>query len=221
MLTKPQTHYLVNVLRHKESEPVALFNGRDGEWWGKLTGAGGKQAQVILETQARPQAPEPDIWLLFAPIKFGKIDFLAQKATELGASELWPLRTARTVVSRFNDDRMEANIIEAAEQSERLTVPGVHEMQPFSALLATWAPDRILIYCDETHEGMSPAELLPRLKGQKLAVLVGPEGGFTPEELALLRGMPFACAMSLGPRILRADTAALAALSAVMALTEW
>lgn len=219
-LTKPQTHYLTRVMRLNENDPVAVFNGRDGEWWGALTGAGGKQAQLTLTRQSRPQIEEPDVWLLFAPIKFGRIDYLVEKATELGASELFPVRTSRTVVSRINDDRLEAHAIEAAEQSERLTVPPVHALQPLAALLAAWDPHRILIYADETHAGKPPAELFTHVKERRLAVLIGPEGGFAPEELAQLRALPFACALSLGPRILRADTAALAALTCVMAFTE-
>jgi 16S rRNA (uracil1498-N3)-methyltransferase len=126
------------------------------------------------------------------------------------------------VVSRLNDDRLEANAIEAAEQSERLTVPTIHTYQKLSALLANWPQDRLLIYGDETHQGTAPAALLPPLKGQKLALLIGSEGGFSPEELAQLRKLPHARAMSLGPRILRADTAALAGLACVMALSgEW
>lgn len=220
-LSKPQSHYLSTVLRQKDGASVLIFNGKDGEWLGKLVGAGSKQLQITLETQSRPQTPEPDVWMLFAPIKFGKIDFLVQKATELGASALIPVRTARTVVTRLKDERLEANAIEAAEQSERLTIPQIHELQPLAALLATWDPHRILIYADETHQGLPATQLLPRLIGQRLAILIGPEGGFTPEELTHLRSLPFACGLSLGPRILRADTAALAALTCVMALTEW
>jgi 16S rRNA (uracil1498-N3)-methyltransferase len=221
-LSKPQSHYLCSVMRQKDGASIALFNGKDGEWWGKLSGAGSKYVQVTCEHQARPQAAEPDVWLLFAPIKFGKIDFLVQKVTELGAAALYPVQTARTVVSRLNDDRLEANAIEAAEQSERLTIPQIHDYQPLQKMLANWPADRLLIYGDETHQGKPPAELLPPLKGQKLALLVGSEGGFSPEELAQLRKMPSAHAMSLGPRILRADTAALAALTCVMAFCgEW
>lgn len=221
-LSKNQSHYLTTVMRQKEGAALCLFNGRDGEWRGTLVDASSKHARIQIEEMLRPQAAEPDIWLAFAPIKLGRIDFLVEKATELGAAALLPVQTARTIVSRVNEERLGAHLIEAAEQSERLTVPALHPLQSFRQLLAAWPQDRLLIYADETHAGTSPASLLPTLKGQKIALLIGPEGGFSAEELAQLRALPYAKPMSLGPRILRADTAALAALTAVMVMMgEW
>ncbi len=222
LLSKPQSHYLATVMRQREGAAICVFNGRDGEWRGILREADSKRASIQLESQLRPQLAEPDVWLVFAPIKLGRIDFLVEKATELGAAALLPVQTARTIVSRVNDERLQAHIVEAAEQSERLTLPALHPLQSFRQLLAAWPAERTLIYADETHAGSSPAVLLPSLKGQKLAVLIDPEGGFSLTELEQLRAHPQAKAMSLGTRILRADTAALAALAGVMALTgEW
>lgn len=221
-LNQDQSHYLIKVMRQKEGAPVALFNGRDGEWWATLSVADKKAALLIPQEQMRPQAAEPDIWLCFAPVKYGKIDFLAQKATELGASRLMPIQTKRTVVSRLKHDRLVANAVEAAEQSERLTVPEVSLMQTFGKLLAEWPQDRLLVVADETGGGEPPLELMPVLRDSRLAVLIGPEGGFSPEEIKQLAMLPGTRRMSLGPRILRADTAALAALTCLQALCgDW
>ena len=222
MLGKEQSHYLLQVMRLKEGASVALFNGRDGEWWGRLSEAGKKSASIEPVQQMRAQQAEPDIWLCFAPIKHGRIDFLVQKAVELGASHLQPVETKRTIVSRVNLDRLQANAVEAAEQSERLSVPEVAPMVKLNTLLAEWPAERLLIIADETGGGLPPHALLPELIGQKLAVLIGPEGGFAPGELQQISGLKSVRRMSLGPRILRADTAALAALSCVQALCgDW
>lgn len=221
VIPKEQAHYLGTVLRQKAGNIVALFNGRDGEWWAEIQQLDRKSAMLQLTHHARPQTPEPDIWLCFAPIKFGRIDFLAEKVTELGASALLPVQTERTVVSRVNDERLQAHLIEAAEQSERLTVPVLRPYQTLEKLLAEWpdqSGERLLLYGDETGKGQPPTALGDTLAGKPLAILVGPEGGFSPKELELLRHCRFAHALSLGPRILRADTAALAALSTVMAV---
>lgn len=218
-LTEGQAHYLLNVMRLAAGSQVAVFNGQDGEWRATLQPISKKKADLLLVEPLKPQVFTPDVWLVFAPIKHGRIDFLAEKATELGASALVPVMTARTIASRVNTDRLQANAIEAAEQCERMEVPPVREPQSFAQLLAGWPQDRILIYGDETGQGLPPGELLPILptSASKLAVLVGPEGGFTPAELEQLRQCPFARAISLGPRVLRADTAGLAALTCVMA----
>jgi 16S rRNA (uracil1498-N3)-methyltransferase len=218
-LTEGQAHYLLNVMRLAVGSQVAVFNGRDGEWRATLQPISKKKADLLLVEPLKPQSFTPDVWLVFAPIKHGRIDFLAEKATELGASALVPVMTARTIASRVNTDRLQANAIEAAEQCERMEVPPVREPQSFAQLLAGWPQDRILIYGDETGQGLPPGELLPILPASAgtLAVLVGPEGGFTPAELEQLRQCPFARAISLGPRVLRADTAGLAALTCVMA----
>jgi 16S rRNA (uracil1498-N3)-methyltransferase len=221
-LEKPHAHYLLQVMRQKLGDVVLLFNGRDGEWRAEITQADKKGCELQLKEQTRPQTAEPDIWLLFAPVKYGRIDYLVEKATELGVAALYPVRTQRTIVSRINNDRLDHHAIEAAEQSERLTLPVIDALVPLVQKLAQWPEDRLLIYGDETGQGKAPPDLLPPLKGKKLALLVGPEGGFAPEELEQLRAMKNAYALSLGPRVLRADTAALAGLTCLMALTgEW
>jgi 16S rRNA (uracil1498-N3)-methyltransferase len=218
-LADAQAHYLMNVMRLGDGAEVALFNGADGEWRAALQPVSKKKADMRVVEQLKPQAHTPDVWLVFAPIKHGRIDFLAEKAAELGASRLMPVMTARTIVNRVNTDRLYANAVEAAEQCERLDVPPVDEPRPLAKLLADWPADRVLLYGDETGQGKPPQELFPELPQaqSQWAVLVGPEGGFTPEELTQLRAAPFAHAMTLGPRVLRADTAALAALTCVMA----
>lgn len=218
-LADAQAHYVQNVMRLGAGDALAVFNGRDGEWKAMLQPVSKKKADMQVVEMLKPQTTTPDIWLVFAPIKHGRIDFLAEKAAELGASALQPVITARTIASRVNTERLQANAIEAAEQCERMDVPPVYEPQKFTSLLANWPQGRLLIYGDETGQGLQPAQLLPTLPQatQQWAVLVGPEGGFTPDELAQLRKAEFAHAMSLGPRVLRADTAALAALTCVMA----
>ena len=221
-LDKDQSHYLIKVMRQKIGSSVALFNGRHGEWWGDIVEADKKHVTITLRIQTREQVSEPDIWLCFAPVKYGKIDFLAQKATELGVSKLMPIETKRTIVSRIKHDRLLANAIEAAEQSERLTVPEVCNMQTFGKMIADWPQDRILVVADETGGGKPPLEIMPVLRDSRLAVLIGPEGGFDPEEIKQLMMLPGTRRMSLGPRILRSDTAALAALSCIQALCgDW
>lgn len=217
-LADAQAHYLMNVMRLAAGEPIAVFNGQDGEWRASLQPISKKKAELLLLEPLKEQVTTPDVWLVFAPIKHGRIDFLAEKATELGASALLPVMTARTIVSRVNTDRLQANAIEAAEQCERMDVPPVQEPKSFAQLLADWPAERVLFYGDETGHGLPPQELFAKPSAQtQWAVLVGPEGGFTPDELEKLRAAPFARGMSLGPRVLRADTAALAALTCVMA----
>ncbi len=221
-LDKDQSHYLIKVMRQKIGDSVALFNGNDGEWWGIVSDENKKAVAIQLQTQMREQKEEPDIWLCFAPVKYGKIDFLAQKATELGASKLIPVETKRTIVNRVKHERLMANSVEAAEQSERLTVPEVETMQTFGKLIADWPQDRLLVVADETGGGLPPLEMMPVLRDSRLAILIGPEGGFAPEELKQLSMLPGVRKMSLGPRILRADTAALAALTCIQALCgDW
>lgn len=216
-VSEAQAHYLRNVLRLGPGDELALFNGRDGEWRGRIETAGKKAATLTLVEQTRPQSEEPDVWLAFAPIKRARIDFVAQKATELGAALLWPVMTRRTMVDRVNLDRLTANAIEAAEQSDRLTIPEVREPEKLDRVLDLWPDDRPLILCDETHAGQPLAEAL---SGDHLSsaghvgFVIGPEGGFAEEELDRLRSLPFVTPVSLGPRLLRADTAALAVVAA-------
>lgn len=218
-LPDAQAHYLLQVMRLTVGGEVALFNGRDGEWRATVQPISKKKADALVTEPLKPQVFPPDVQVAFAPIKHGRIDFLAEKVTELGASALLPVMTARTVVSRVNTDRLRAHAVEAAEQCERLDVPPVAEPQDFARFLDAWPQERLLIYGDETGRGLPPQALFARLPADaaRWGVLVGPEGGFAPEELDRLRAAPFAHAISLGPRVLRADTAALALLTCVMA----
>lgn len=221
-LGKDQSHYVANVMRAKPGEDVLLFNGRDGEWRGRFDAVAKSGVIVAVEEQTRPQAPEPDLWLLAAPIKKDNVDLVAEKAAELGASALWPVFTRRTVMSRVNTERLAAHMIEAAEQCERLTVPVVMEPTPLDKALAGWDAARPLIFLDESGGGAPLVQVLADLPAGPLAVLVGPEGGFAPEERALLARLPFARPVGLGPRILRAETAAIAALAVVQAVRgDW
>jgi 16S rRNA (uracil1498-N3)-methyltransferase len=204
-----QNHYLLHVLRAKTGNLVSLFNGRDGEWLAQIN-AGKRAATATCLGRTREQAGVPDLWLAFAPVKKTPADYLVQKAAELGVSVLLPVFTRRTIVTRVNLERMAANAIEAAEQSERLTVPDVREPMNFEKLLAGWPKERRLYFCDEGGD----AQPLTRVaQGGPAAILTGPEGGFDPSERDALRALPFVTPVTLGPRILRADTAALAALA--------
>jgi 16S rRNA (uracil1498-N3)-methyltransferase len=226
-LPAPQAHYLVNVMRLKAGDAVCLFNGRDGEWRATIHDAKRKGCAVAVDTLLRAQRAEPDLWLLFAPLKKARTDYLAEKATELGASLLWPVYTRRTVAGRVNLDRLRANAVEAAEQSERLTLPELREPAKLMDALQSWPPDRRLILCDESGTAKPIAEALSLLltaakPSDRYALLIGPEGGFAADELDALRKLPFVTPVGLGPRVLRADTAALAALACLQALAgDW
>ncbi|MEI9885164.1 MAG: 16S rRNA (uracil(1498)-N(3))-methyltransferase [Rhizomicrobium sp.] len=207
-----QAHYLLHVMRAKAGDRVSLFNGSDGEWLARLAEISKRACVLECERRTAPQAEVPDLWLCFAPIKKTPADYVVQKATELGVRVLQPVFTRRTIVTRVNLERMHANAVEAAEQSDRLSVPDTRAPLTFDKLLASWPQDRRLIFCDE---GGAPsiAEALRRLADGPGALFTGPEGGFDPAERAALRARPFVTPASLGPRILRADTAALAALA--------
>lgn len=221
--TPEQFHYLSHILRLKEGQSAALFNGRDGEWRARLAASGRKAFVFELEARLRGQKNAPDIWLAFAPVKNEKIDYTVKRATELGVSRLLPVMTRRTIVSRVNTERLLANAVEAAEQSGRMDVPALEEPQPLPALLDAWTAGRRLFFCDESGGGEALREALPRFeRGAACGVLIGPEGGFTGEEQALIRRRNETSALSLGPRILRAETAALAALANIAAwLGDW
>lgn len=207
-----QAHYLAHVLRRGPGDPVVLFNGRDGEWQARIVGVRRDPARFAVETRLRAQQAESDLWLAFAPLKRDATDLVAQKATELGAAALLPVLTARTNATRINRERLIAIAIEAAEQSERLTVPEIHPPQPLAQLLTHWPPERPLFAAAERSE----APLPPPAAGPA-GLLVGPEGGFSPAELDDLRKCPFVTLVSLGPRILRAETACLAGLALLQA----
>lgn len=219
-LAAEQAHYLRNVLRLGAGAALALFNGRQGEFIARIDSLGRNRGSIAIETQSREQIAEPDIWLVFAPIKRARIDFLIEKATELGASALFPVMTRYTMVERVNIERLRAHAIEAAEQSERLSVPEIHAPQALDALMAKWDPVRRLMLCDETKTSPPVATALKAARPGPWAVLIGPEGGFAQDELDALRKLPFVSPVSLGPRVLRADTAALAGLAVLQALID-
>ena len=208
-----QAHYLLHVMRAKVGDRISLFNGLQGEWLARVAEIGKRGCVLACEKQTAPQREVPDLWLVFAPIKKTPTDYLAQKATELGVRVLQPMITRRTVVARVNTERMRANAIEAAEQSGRLSVPEVHAPQGFDKLLAAWPAERRILFCDETKDAPPIAAALRDAPAGPWAVFTGPEGGFDPVERAALQALPCVTPVSLGKRILRADTAALAALA--------
>jgi 16S rRNA (uracil1498-N3)-methyltransferase len=218
-----QSHYLLHVMRAREGARILLFNGIDGEWQAKIAEVTRRSCVAICETQTQTQGDVPDLWLAFAPIKRTPADYVAQKATELGVRVLQPVITRRTIARRVNLERLRANAIEAAEQSGRLTVPEAREAVSLEALLSSWPAGRQLLFCDEGGDAAPVAHALQRASHTGAwGVLTGPEGGFDPEERSLIRGQPFVLPVTLGPRIMRADTAALAALAVWQALLgDW
>lgn len=223
--SREQANYLLNVLRRKDGDGLLVFNGRDGEWRAVIGTSGRKSCVLSVEEQTRPQSPLPDVDYLFAPLKHARLDYMVQKAVEMGAGRLVPVMTRRTQASRVNLERMRANVIEACEQCGVIAVPSVEETATLDTLLARWPSERDgrrLIFCDERDDGTSPLPVLAALPRGPLAVLIGPEGGFAPEEREALHALPFVTAIPLGPRILRADTAAVAAMAIVQAtLGDW
>ena len=220
--TAEQANYLVNVLRLGTGAEILAFNGRDGEWRARLAEVAKRRCTLRSVALERPQQGGPDVHYLFAPLKHARLDYMVQKATEMGVAHLQPVLTRRTAVSRVNLERMRANAIEAAEQCGVLRVPTVGEPAKLSGLLDAWDPARRLIFCDEGASLANPLAALRSVVAGPLAVLVGPEGGFEAAERDLLHKQPFAVAISLGPRIMRADTAAVAALALVNAtLGDW
>ncbi|MEG6508737.1 16S rRNA (uracil(1498)-N(3))-methyltransferase [Methyloligella sp. 2.7D] len=217
-----QSHYLANVLRLKPGDNILLFNGEEGEWLGELISAGKSGARLRLVDQTRPQSAGPDLHYLFSPLKRARLDYMAQKATEMGVSRLQPVIMRHTVAERVRIDRLEANAVEAAEQCGVLRVPEVDEPVKLPKLLQNWNADRRIVFADEQAGGQSPLQSLEAIAPGPLALLIGPEGGFHEEERAMLLEKPFVHPISLGPRIMRADTAAVAALALVNAvLGDW
>ncbi|MFZ4690693.1 MAG: 16S rRNA (uracil(1498)-N(3))-methyltransferase [Polymorphobacter sp.] len=208
-LPLPQSHYLAQVMRRQPGDMVRLFNGRDGEWAARLTSVGRKAVLAELLAQSAPQEVVPDLWLCFAPIKRGRIDWLVEKACELGVARLVPVITRRTVVDKLNLDRLRAHMVEAAEQCGRTALPALGDAVGLPALLATWPDDRWLYFADEA----GGTALTSAVRPGPAAILVGPEGGFMTEEAAAITALDRAVRVSLGPRILRADTAAIAAIA--------
>jgi 16S rRNA (uracil1498-N3)-methyltransferase len=209
-------NYLAAVLRLEPGDRVKLFDDRTGEWLAEIVEAGKKKVMLRIGERLRGREVVPDLWLLFAPVKRGRIDWLVEKATELGVARLLPVVTRRTIVDRLNLERLRAHTIEAAEQCERTALPTLDEPQKLDRLLKAWPEDRTLWFADEAGgEPFAPAR-------GPAAILIGPEGGFTDEERAAIRALPQARPVSLGPRILRADTAALAAVALWMgAAGDW
>jgi 16S rRNA (uracil1498-N3)-methyltransferase len=217
-----QAHYLRSVLRLGVGALVAAFNEADGEWHCRIAEMSKSHVRLRVEEQSRSPEPEADLWLLFAPIKRARLDWLVEKATELGVSALLPVWSARTQVERLNLERLQAHAIEAAEQSERLSVPKVHVPEGLDKTLASWPADRQLILCDETGAGEPIGDATARLAPGPAALLIGPEGGFDQRELDAMSKLSFVSRVGLGPRVLRAETAALAGLAVFQAIAgDW
>ena len=219
-LTESQAHYLFGVMRLGPGARVALFNGQNGEWTAEVAEAAKKRGTLMCIEQAAPQHDPPDLWLLFAPIKKARTDFIVEKAAELGAARIVPVQTEFTNSERIRQDRLQAHAIEAAEQCGGTFVPEVTDLVALSKLLAGWDPARRILWADESVAGA--AETLAGLARGPWAILIGPEGGFSDAERRRLRDLPFVTPVSLGPRILRADTAACAAIALWQAsLGDW
>ncbi|MDQ0319283.1 16S rRNA (uracil1498-N3)-methyltransferase [Pararhizobium capsulatum DSM 1112] len=220
--SKEQYNYLVNVLRFEEGAAVLVFNGRDGEWRAELSFPTRKRLILTATEQTRPQPAPCDLHYLFAPLKVGRLDYLVQKAVEMGAGILQPVMTQHVQGKLGSLDRVRSNVIEAAEQCGVLGIPDVVEPKKLDELLASWPKDRRIIFCDEGNESQNPLPILAGITETQHALLIGPEGGFSDEERKLLRSLDFVTAIPLGPRILRADTAAVAAMAVIQAaIGDW
>ena len=224
-LGREQTNYLIAVLRLKAGDSVVLFNGRNGAWLAKVANPGRKAATLDPVVQIAHQTPPSDLWFGFAPLKTGRLDYVVQKATEMGAGVIQPVITRYTQVHRLKPEKLRANVIEAAEQCEVLSVPAIGPEVSLGDLLSSWRTAqglRRLLVCDESAPPTSPIEQIGSLDGLPVGILIGPEGGFADEERSLLLAQDFVIPISLGPRILRADTAAVAALTLVQAIIgDW
>jgi 16S rRNA (uracil1498-N3)-methyltransferase len=222
-LDPQKTNYLVNVLRLGAGAPILLFNGRDGEFSASLAVGSHKAASLIVGAQTRPQEAPPDVDYLFAPLKHARLDYMAQKAIEMGARRLRPIITRHTQVARVNLERLRANAIEACEQCGVIWTPEVAPVEPLGEALRRWPAERLLVFCDEEAEQMSPLDALANARADGgVSLLIGPEGGFDQDERAAILSAPRVVRLSLGPRILRADTAAVAALALIQAmLGDW
>ena len=219
-LSRDQAHYLFGVMRQGVGDWVLLFNGRDGEWRAEVTGAGKRSGTLEVQEQTAPQRDPPDLWLLFAPIKKARTDFIVEKAAEMGAARIIPVQTDFTNSERIRQDRLQAHAVEAAEQCGGTFVPEVTDLHKLDTLLANWPEDRQLMFCDEALAGAATS--LHAAGDGAWAILIGPEGGFSETERGRLSALPAAHPVSLGPRILRADTAAVAALTVwQQALGDW
>jgi 16S rRNA (uracil1498-N3)-methyltransferase len=222
VLRDSQAHYLAHVMRLGKGATVRIFNGTDGEWLCEIMAVRKKEVEARCDKRLRAPTLPPDIDYLFAPLKHARIDYVAQKATEMGVRRLRPVLTRHTAVDRVNVERLRANAIEAAEQCNLVGVPEVLEPRPLDDVLAAWEEGRRLVFCDEAAAEGPPLRVLAGLPPGPLALVVGPEGGFAPEERDRLLALPFVAPISLGPRVMRADTAAVAALALIQAtLGDW
>ena len=221
LLSEEQSHYLKNVMKLQVGDTFLCFDGQSGEFNAQLAEIGKKQSYITIQRKTRPFQAVPDIWLLFAPVKKDNTDFILQKATELGVRKIIPILTRYTISEKIKKERYIAQTIEASEQCRRTDIPEISDIAKFSDLWQTWDKNRKLYFMDETLNGLPVAQAFQKAKAP-CAVLVGPEGGFSPEELKTLRGLPFARGVKLGNRILRAETAVVAALSCWQALSgDW
>lgn len=209
-LSPEQTHYLTGVMRLSVGAAILLFNGREGEWRATLASVARRGAIATCDAPTKPLQMPPDLWLLFAPIKKARTDFIVEKAVELGVRRILPVQTRHTNADRIRQDRLQAHAMEAAEQCGATYVPEVADLQPLDRLLVGWPEDRHLLWCDETSVGQ-PARVAPATG--PAAILIGPEGGFSADEARRIRALPMVETLPLGPRILRADTAAIGALT--------
>lgn len=217
-----QSHYLAVVMRAKTGEFVSLFNGKDGQWQVEISSVAKKLVTATVIKQTRPQISSPDLWLAFAPLK-NKTELVVEKAVELGVSKIIPVVTRHSVVRSVNMEKLTAHLIEASEQCERLDIPTIETYKDLSYLLGDWEKDRILLYGDESGGGVSLPKLLSKLPKQgKYGVLIGAEGGFSGDEFNMLKACAFTKGFGMGARIMRADTAAVAALACVQSqLGDW
>lgn len=216
-LNTGQSHYLINVMRCKVGGCVSLFNGQDGQWQAEIISISKKSIVVSPVKQTRPQSPAADLWLVFSPIK-NKTELVVEKATELGVSKILTVITRHAVVRSVNMEKLTAHAVESSEQCERLDIPALETYKDLSYLLGAWEADRMLLYGDESGGGNSLTKILENMRHpRKIAVLIGPEGGFSPDEFAMLRACGFTEGFGMGPRIMRADTASIAALACIQA----
>jgi 16S rRNA (uracil1498-N3)-methyltransferase len=219
LLEPAQSHYLVSVMRHAVGDVVELFNGHNGAWLAQIVDANRKRCMLSLQSLSAPQEVPDDVWLLCAPLKKERLNWTAEKSCELGVARFVPVQTQRSMAERLNPDRLHAHMIEAAEQCGRTHVPEIAPLIKLDAVLGQWPANRALLFCDET----GGADISTTLRGHSATawgILIGPEGGFTPDERTALLAHPAAVAVTLGPNILRADTAAVAAIAIWRALRQ-
>ena len=225
VLERARGNYLITVLRRKEGDQLVVFNGKDGAWLAEIAANGKKSASLKLIRLSTPQTPPADIWYGFAPLKSARLDYMIQKATEMGVGVMQPVLTQHTQNMRSKTEKLRANAVEAAEQCEVLNIPRIAPETKLTTLIQNWRAehgDRVLIVADEEKAAETPVGAVQELEGRKIGLLIGPEGGFSNDERHLLHSLEFVVPISLGPRILRADTAAVAALTVIQSIIgDW